>query len=422
MENRLENKPNTILAGTTGSSNQLDSSDNSVFMAGNSELNVGFSVLVDGKPITSNNIGNEIPSMADVTHGDLYNSQHHRPVENTIDQPWIFITGACGYIGSNLSAEIKSRTAYNVMQIDTKAKYLPHTTRYCDTFADEDFASDLVLRSILHYKPKVVIHLAASHIIEKGQKEPLEFWDNNVAKTIKLLNACVAAEVKNFIFASTSAVYSSDMKFIANNEDAGVLPNTAYARTKYAIELALQDCWHTHKMNSVSFRFFNAAGAHNFYDLGQLYGANHLIPQIMQGVVHQKPLTIFGRDYNTKDGTAIRDYTHVLDITDAMIMSIDWLERNSGCHVLNLGSGQGHSVQEVINATEQILNVSVPYRYGERRSGDDTARIADIHKAATLLKWTPKRNLNVIIRDSFKWYNSNLYKDLYLKKIWASLV
>jgi UDP-glucose 4-epimerase len=422
MENRLENKSNIVLAGSSGSWNQPNSSNTSFNMAGNGELNVGVSVLVGGKPVTGNNVGDQISSMANAVDGNLHNSEYNRLMENNVDQPWIFITGASGYIGSHLSAEIKSKTVYNVMQIDAKAKYLPHTTRYCDTFADEDFASDLVLRSILQYKPKAVIHLAASHVIDVGQKEPLEYWENNVSKTIKLLNACAAAGVKNFIFASTSAVYADDMNSAALNEENLAIPSTAYARTKYAIELALQDCWHTYKMNSVSFRFFNAAGAHHFYDLGPLYGRSHLLDQIMQAILHQKPLTVFGNDYLTPDGTAIRDYIHVLDIVDALVMSIDWLENFTGCHTLNLGSGQGNSVQQVVDRAEEILNINIPYRYGDRRDGDNVRQIADINKVGQILKWSPKRNINDIIRDSFKWYNSNLYKDLYLKKIWTNTI
>lgn len=335
-------------------------------------------------------------------------------MQNTSENPWLFVTGACGYIGSHLSAQLKTSTAYNLMQIDRRSKSLPHTTQFCDTFADEDFASDLMLQCIHQYKPETVIHLAASSTIGPGQTNPLEYWDNNVSKTIKLLNACVNAKVKNFIFASTSSVYADTSVIEAGPVD----PLTAYAKTKYAIELALQDCWHSYKLNSISFRFFNAAGSHNFYDLGELYGSTHLVAKIMEALVHKEPLTVFGKDYDTPDGTAIRDYTHVMDIVDAITLGMPWLHNNPGCHTVNLGSGSGHSVQEVIDKTEEIINTTVPYRYGNRRDGDSAKRVANIELANNLLGWKPKRTIHNIIQDSYKWYNSTTYKQLYNNKIW----
>lgn len=337
-----------------------------------------------------------------------YYQEHHT------EFPWIFLTGACGYIGSHLSAHLKSNTSYNLMQIDLLAKNLSHTTRYCDIFADEDFSSDVVLQSINQYKPHTVIHFAASSTIGPGQLDPIGYWYNNVNKTIKLLETCVHAGVKNFIFASTSSVYD-DMAVL---ESSPVNPITAYARTKYAIEMALRDCHYSYGLNCISFRFFNAAGSHPFYDLGELYGSSHLVAKIMESIVHKTTLTVFGKDYETEDGTAVRDYTHVMDIVDAVSNSIEWLDQNPGCHVFNLGSGQGNSVQSVIDRTEQILNTSVPYRYGPRRDGDSAFRIADINMAKNILGWSPNSSLDDIIKDSFKWYNSSIYKDLYIKKVW----
>lgn len=363
---------------------------------------------------TSINIGNSVTFGSHSTIGNEPLIQTGWPNEQPDNYPWIFLTGACGYIGSHLSAHLKTHTNLNLMQIDRRAKLLPHTTRYCDIFADEDFASNIVLNSIEQYKPHTVIHFAASSTIGPGQTDPLKYWHNNVNNTIKLLDTCVRANVKNFIFASTSSIYDD----ISVTETSPVNPITAYARTKYSIELALKDFYHSYGLNSISFRFFNAAGAHNFYDIGELYGSTHLIAKIMEALVHNIPLTVFGRDYPTDDGTAIRDYTHVLDIADAVTNSIQWLDQNPGCHTFNLGSGQGSSVQSVIDRTEQILNTTVPYRYGSKRDGDGIKRVADISNASNILQWTPKRTLDDIIRDSFKWYNSSVYKDLYIKKIW----
>lgn len=339
-------------------------------------------------------------------------------IDQPTKEPWIFVTGASGYIGSHLCACLKQTTSYNVMQIDLRAKLLPHTTNYCDLYADEDFASDLVMQAIRDYKPECVIHLAASSTIGPGMINPLEYWDNNVTKTLSLIKTCVNHNVKNFIFASTSAVYDDIDRAVSEN---GIIkPANAYSKTKHAIELALDDCYNAHGLNSVCFRFFNAAGSHHLFDLGELKGSSHLIAKIMEAAVHNIPFKVYGTDYPTPDGTAIRDYIHVMDVVDALVKGITWLPKNNGHHIFNLGSSKGYSVQEIINSTEQLLNLELPYRYGDRRSGDSAKRFANIEKARNLLDWAPKRNINEIIQTSYKWYNSNVYKKLFANNILAN--
>ena len=418
MEKRFLRKSNAILARTDRSSSQFSSSGCDIVLASDNSINMGVSVMVSGQPITGYSSGYEVAGMANGTNVNLHGTERNWNMEHTLNNPWIFLTGACGYIGSHLSAEIKTKTNFNLMQIDNRAKLLPHTTRYCDLYADEDFSSDLVLQSIEQYKPDTVIHLAASSSIGPGQVNPLNYWDNNVVKTLKLIDTCVKSNVKNFIFASTSAVYDDNLELDTVSEASQINPITAYARTKYSIELALQDCWHSYKMNSISFRFFNAAGSHHFYDLGPLYGSSHLLAKIMESIVHQIPLTVYGNDYPTPDGTAIRDYIHVLDIADAIVTAVPWLKTNSGSHVINLGNGNGYSVQDVINETEAVLNKNVPYRYGARRDGDSIKRVSNAQLARDRLGWVPTRNLGNIIKDSYKWYNSSVYKKLHLDKIW----
>jgi len=338
-------------------------------------------------------------------------------IDHNTNAPWIFVTGASGYIGSHLCACLKQTTGYNVMQIDLRAKLLKHTTNYCDLYADEDFAGDIVMQAIRDYKPHCIIHLAASSTIGPGIKNPLEYWDNNVEKTLLLLRACVNHGVKNVIFASTSAVYADIDEPV--NESALIKPPNAYSKTKHAIELALEDCYNAYGLNSVCFRFFNAAGSHNLFDLGELKGSSHLIAKIIESAVHKTSFSVFGTDYPTADGTAIRDYIHVMDVVDALVKGITWLPENPGHHIFNLGSSKGYSVQEIINTTEQLLNIELSYRYADRRDGDSAKRFADITKAQNILEWTPKRNINDIIQSSYKWYNSSVYKNLVANGILA---
>lgn len=323
---------------------------------------------------------------------------------------WIYITGGCGYIGGNLAAILKEKTDYKILLIDRRAKELQHTIRYSDMNADEEFDSDLIKNIIFTQKPECIVHLAAIPTITAGLINPVEQWQNNVSKTINLVERCIASNVENFIFASTSSVYGDFDDAVS--EDAETNPTNAYASSKLAIEHFLRDCWIAHNFSSVSLRLFNAAGAHHHYDLGELKGSSHLISNIMEGVINNQTFNVFGRDWNTPDKTAIRDYTHVLDIADAIVATIEWSKYNKGANTFNVGKGSGDSVQEVINTAEQILNKELPYRYAPRRDGDSEKRFANIDKITNAMGWKPIRSLEDIIRDSYKWYNSRTYKNL----------
>jgi len=323
---------------------------------------------------------------------------------------WIFITGGNGYIGSHVAAQIKDTTDYSVMLIDKRAKQLPHTQRYCDVLIDEDFASQTVQDAIQQYRPEVIVHLAADSTVGPSMLNPYATWQNNVVKTSELLECCAKNSIKNIIFASSSSVYADQN--VAVDESSPLSPYSPYASTKMVGEMMLKDWFGAYGIRSVSFRFFNVAGAHNKYDLGELNGSSHLLAKIMESAVHSNDFTVYGRDWPTFDKTAIRDYTHVLDIADAIIKAINWLPNNPGSHIMNLGGGQGYSVQTVIDTTEMLLGKELPYRYGPRRDGDSAMRFSNNDKALKLLGWHPLRSINDIILDGFKWYNSAMYTAL----------
>jgi len=323
---------------------------------------------------------------------------------------WIFITGGCGYIGSHLAAQLKELTNYSVMLVDRRAKELSHVQPYCDIFADEDFVSDVMVNAIKDYKPKAIVHLAADSTIGPSMVNPYSTWENNVVKTVRMLDVCKSSGVDNIIFASSSAVYADQDGAVSENSPLN--PISPYATTKMVGEIALNDWYLAHGIKSVSFRFFNVAGAHPKYELGSLYGSSHLLSKIMDSALNNTTLTVFGNDWPTEDGTAIRDYTHVLDITDAIIKAIDWIPYNPGAHTMNLGSGKGYSVESMINTTEMLLGKTIPYKYGTRRNGDSAIRYSNNDLAKELIGWVPSRNIKDIILDSYKWYNSMTYKSL----------
>ena len=325
-------------------------------------------------------------------------------------EKWIFITGGCGYIGSHLAAVLKEKTDYKVFLIDKRAADLQHTIRYSDLYADEEFDSDLIRKCIQDQHPVSVVHLGAIPTITAGIIDPISQWKVNVSQTITFIEHCMAANIDNFIFASTSSVYADSDEAVT--ETSPLNPTNAYSSTKLAVEHILRDCWVSHGFPSVSLRVFNAAGSHNHYDLGELHGSTHLLSSVMNAAVNNGAFNIFGRDWNTPDGTAIRDYTHVLDIADAIIASIEWSKTNKGCHTFNIGKGSGNSVQEMVNTTERILNKELLYRYGPRREGDSAKRFANIDKISKIIGWIPKRTLDDIVRDEYKWYNSATYNNL----------
>ena len=323
---------------------------------------------------------------------------------------WIFITGGCGYIGSHLAAQIKDNTDYSVMLIDRRARELSYTAKYCDVFADEDFTSLVVQQAIQEYKPVAIVHLAANSTVSPSMINPSDTWNNNIINTQKLLDYCNLYRVRNVIFASSSSVYA-DQNY-AVDERSPISTYSPYATTKRAGEMMLKDWYGAHGIRSVSFRFFNVAGAHPKYDLGELHGSSHLLARVMEAATMGTAFTVFGRDWSTPDKTAIRDYTHVMDICDAVLRAIEWLPDNPGAHIMNLGGGQGYSVQQVIDTTEMLLSKELPYRYGERRDGDSAMRFSNNELALKLLGWKPTRSLQDMILDGFKWYNSEVYKQL----------
>jgi UDP-glucose 4-epimerase len=330
---------------------------------------------------------------------------------------WIFITGGSGYVGSHIAAAIKEKTDNKIMIIDSRSKQLQHTVKFCDIYADEDFSSKTVHSALMDYKPVAVIHCAATSTIPKGISDPADMWKNNVVKTIGFLESCVSASVKNVLFASSSAVYADCNDAVT--EESLIAPISTYASTKLTVEHILRDFNTAYGLNSVSLRFFNAAGAHPIYDLGELHGGSHLMSKIMESAVHGLAFNVFGRDWPTPDGTCIRDYTHVCDIADGCLAALEWMKTNNGIHYFNIGTGHGYSVQEMIDRTELLLSKELPYRYLQRRPGDTAKRVASSTLLEKYTGWKPTRTLDNIIRDSWKWYNSHTYDILTRTNIWA---
>lgn len=298
------------------------------------------------------------------------------------------ITGGSGYLGSHLAKKL-TENGFEVHILDIKKPQ----HEYFNSYFYIDIRQDL--DDIFKYNQyDIVYHLAGRIEVGLSKVEPTEFWDVNVGGTVNLLNAMKKYNVKNIVFSSTAAVYLASDKPIKEYELK--TNNSVYGKTKMACEEAIIDSG----LNHIIFRFFNLAGADDSGFVGENHEPEtHLIPNLLK---QQAPL-IYGDDYKTRDGTCIRDYVHVNDVAEACLLSYNYLTLNKTSQIINLGSGKGNTVLEVIKEIEQVLNRNLNYNIAKRREGDPSFLVADISHAENLLKWKPKYSLSEIIKTAINY-------------------
>jgi UDP-glucose 4-epimerase len=255
------------------------------------------------------------------------------------------------------------------------------------------------------YQPVAVMHFAALSLVGESMSNPGKYWRVNVTGSLNLIEAALAAGCKSFVFSSTCATYG-DQDGVVLDEDTVQRPINAYGGSKKAIEEILRDFGKSDGLNHVIFRYFNVAGADPEGEVGEQHvPETHLIPLMLDAIDGKRPaLTVFGSDYPTKDGTCIRDYVHVSDLVDAHVLGLRWLLDGKGDRVFCLGSGQGFSVREVIEASRLVTNRDVPIIEGGRRAGDATSLVSGSRRAVSELGWVPQRStLAQMIGDALVW-------------------
>ena len=313
----------------------------------------------------------------------------------------VLITGGSGYVGAQICRVLK-KYGYEPIIIDFDKKRNWAVKDF--TYFNYDFASQEALQLISKYKPRTVLHLAAYHLVSESVSDPDKYYLNNVSKTRILLESCVKNKVKNFIFSGTGSVYGDCKTKKPLKENLAPKPSNPYADSKYTVERMLADYHHSFGLNYVSTRYFNAAGANpeglNGYTQDP---ASHVVPILMEKIINDQIFTINGNDYETADGTCIRDYCHINDIAEGKIAAIKFLENGGKSGVINLGSGKGYSVMELINSVQEITGKKLKIDVGSRRLGDVSYLCADISKAKELLGWEPKLSLLDIFKDSHEW-------------------
>jgi UDP-glucose 4-epimerase len=261
------------------------------------------------------------------------------------------------------------------------------------------------------YKPVAVMHFAALSQVGESMQKPGLYWHNNVAGSLSLIEAAVAAGCMNFVFSSTCATFG-DQDNVVLDENSAQYPINAYGASKRAIEDILKDFDAAYGLKHVIFRYFNVAGADPEGEVGEFHRPEtHLIPVMLEAIDGKRPaLTIHGTDYDTPDGTCIRDYVHVCDLVDAHVLGLNWLIEGKGSRVFNLGTGSGFSVRQVIDQSRSVTNREVPYQEGPRRPGDCTKLVSGSTRAEAELGWTPARStLQQMIADAWRWHQTGHY-------------
>jgi UDP-glucose 4-epimerase len=314
----------------------------------------------------------------------------------------VLVTGGAGYIGSHTVWELK-RQGYDVTVLDNLST--GHKWAVKDTELVVGDVRDIHLLHSLFEKHayQAVIHFAAKSIVADSIKRPLEYYDNNVMGSQNLISAVIQHDIPNFVFSSTAAVYGEPQDDVIS-ESHPTDPINPYGKSKLMVETILQDAAASYGLNVIAFRYFNAAGANPQANLGEVHEPEtHLIPNILLSAIDNQAngaVKVFGDDYETNDGTCIRDYVHVSDLARAHTEAIQFLNSNPGQHVFNLGSQLGYSVLEVINACERALGRDITYEVSERRAGDPSILIADSTAVQNAMNWEATQDIAQIVSDA----------------------
>ena len=329
----------------------------------------------------------------------------------------ILVTGGAGYIGSHTCIEMQN-AGYDVIVIDNldnsskeSLARVEKITGKAVKFYEEDVRNKEALRKIFSENNiEAVIHFAGLKAVGESVREPVMYYDNNLISTLVLLETMNEFGVKKIVFSSSATVYgvATEMPLVEGMPLGAINP---YGRTKYFIEEMLRDLYIADNDWCVALlRYFNPIGAHKSGTIGEDPKGipNNLMPYIAQVAVGKlEKLHVFGNDYNTVDGTGVRDYIHVVDLANGHVKAVDWALKNTGCEAFNLGTGNGTSVLQLKDAFEKASGIEIPYVIDPRRPGDPDEVYANAEKAKTILGWTAKYGIDEMCEDTWRWQSGN---------------
>lgn len=321
----------------------------------------------------------------------------------------ILVLGGAGYIGSHTVYELIER-GEDVVIVDNletgyKEAVHPKARFYQGDIRNREFVDSVFDKE----KIDAVIHFAANSLVGESMTNPLKYYDNNLCGTKVLLESMVAHDVKKIVFSSTAATYGEPEKVPILETDK-TEPTNCYGETKLSMEKMFKWTDRAHGLRYVSLRYFNACGAHKSGQIGEAHNPEtHLIPLVLQ-VPNKKreAINIFGEDYDTKDGTCVRDYIHVTDLAQAHILAVEYLMKGNDSDIFNLGNGVGFTVKEIIEAAKEVTGNEIPAVISPRRAGDPAKLIASSEKAKKVLGWKPEfLDVKEIIATAWKWHQSH---------------
>ncbi|NMB46881.1 MAG: UDP-glucose 4-epimerase GalE [Firmicutes bacterium] len=321
----------------------------------------------------------------------------------------ILVTGGAGYVGSHVVEELLKTGKHRVVVLDNLQK--GHRDALLGgEFVEGDLADEKLLDKIFtEHSIEAVVHMAADSLVGESVQRPDKYFRNNVTNGLNLLDAMVRNKAKYIVFSSTAAVYGEPIR-TPITEDHPQTPTNPYGESKLFFERAMARYDHAYGLRHISLRYFNAAGASPSGAIGEDHRPeSHLIPIVLQVALGQRAqVTIFGTDYDTPDGTCIRDYVHVTDLAAAHLLALDALAEGAGSNVYNLGNGEGFSVREVIDMVERIVGKPLPRVEGERRAGDPAVLVASSEWITKELGWRPQYDdLETIVRTAWNWHKQH---------------
>ncbi|WP_312469782.1 UDP-glucose 4-epimerase GalE [Neobacillus sp.] len=323
----------------------------------------------------------------------------------------ILVTGGAGYIGSHVVRELAD-IGYSVLVLDNLSTGHLEAVDKRATFIMGDVGDSNVLESLFQsYSIQAVMHFAASCLVGESVEKPLKYYQNNVVNTIQLLNKMLEHNIKNFIFSSTCATYGVPNQVVID-EQLPLNPINPYGKSKLMIETVLNSISESHDFRYIALRYFNVAGAHISGEIGEDHDPEtHLIPNILRHLQGKSSyIEIFGKDYQTPDGTCIRDYIHVMDLSSGHIQALQYLLQNPRrkiAEIFNLGNERGVSVLEMIHLCEQVAGAKARIKIQPRRKGDPPHLVASSQKIKSLLGWAPKYDIKISIETAWNWFKKH---------------
>lgn len=322
----------------------------------------------------------------------------------------ILVVGGAGYIGSHLVKELVEKE--DVIVLDNLSTGHREAVDSRAIFVKGNLGDEEDLQMIFSsYPVKAVMHFAANSLVGESVVDPLKYYQNNVASTLTLLKMMLKHDVKNFIFSSTAATYGIPNVEIID-ETCPTAPINPYGQSKLMVERILADFSKAYGLNYVVLRYFNAAGAYHTAEIGESHDPEtHLIPIVLQHLVGKREkVSMFGSDYDTPDGTCVRDYIHVTDLANAHILALEaLLSEKKSAEIYNLGNGLGYSVKEVIETCEKVTGRKATVEIAPRREGDPARLVASSQKIFSELGWKAERDLETIIASAWKWHQQQTY-------------